>query len=415
MKNVVLFLLVAVTGLFSTKAAERDFGYGDSFIFNENGITFSVYPNGEFDFYIDNALSGVNANVNIGNVSLTFNSGYDYNPYVQYDDYGAVIQVENTPIYYDFYGRVSRIGTVDVYYNDNRVYRIGGLHIYYNPAGVYSYSTGFINIYNRVYVYRPWHRYFMRPAANFCLVDYRPYRRYYTPVRYTYYRPYKHNTRRTFAAVGRTYHYRENPSRKVVYVNDRRVSSRNDNKVEQSVRSRSLNTSTRRSEVPNKVTNSRNSRVANSNMVRRSSSNNSNTNSRRNSYSPKVYNNNSKNEVKRNSSTAKQRNSNAVRRSSSPRSSQQVKTNTRGNFPKVGRTSNTVRKTTTVKRSAAPNRTIQRTSSHTKSVKSLPRKTSTVRRNSNNSHQSAPKVRNITKKVSHTTRSTGGSRSRGHH
>ena len=200
--------------------------YGKSFIFVENGITFSVYPDGEFDFYINDRVN-VGANVSFGNSSLTFNSGFNYNPFVQYDDYGAVIQVENIPIYYDFYGRVSQIGDVNIWYRNGRLRRIGGMRVFYNDLGYFNYCTGYINVYNRFYVYRPFHRFFVRPAIGYCQVFTTPYRRYYYPVRYTYYRPYYHNYRRSYARVGRPYHhYDRGYKRDRIYRNDRRVAVR---------------------------------------------------------------------------------------------------------------------------------------------------------------------------------------------
>lgn len=207
-------------------------GYGNSFIFLENGVTFSVYPDGEFDFYIDNQVN-IGVGARIGNVGITFNSGYNYNPFVQYDDYGAIIQVENVPVYYDFYGRVSQIGGVDVWYRNGRVRRLGGLNVFWN-SGVFSHYTGYINTYNRFYVYRPFHRWFARPAVGFCTVWDNPYRRYYNPVRYTYYRPYRYNHRRAYYTFGRNYRdhsngYSYNNSRRAkVYRNDKRVAVRSD-------------------------------------------------------------------------------------------------------------------------------------------------------------------------------------------
>ncbi|MFT4831023.1 MAG: hypothetical protein ACI815_000662 [Psychroserpens sp.] len=237
MKNLIFLFTAVIFGASSAmavtvedKVAERNaYNYNNSFIFVEDGITFSVYPDGEFDFYIDER-NGVNANVNFRNVNITYNSGYDYNPYVQYDDYGAVLQVENIPIYYDYYGRVTQVGNVDISYNRGRVNRLGGLYVYYNRNGVYSHHTGFINVYNRRYVYRPFHNYFARPAVGLCLVYNRPYRRYYDPVRYTYYRPYNNNYRRSYAKFGNEHRYKKDQYRKSdVYRNDRRVVARENN------------------------------------------------------------------------------------------------------------------------------------------------------------------------------------------
>ena len=227
MKNVVLLIAALVLGTASTMAATAEnkvalrnaYNYNNSFIFVENGITFSVYPDGEFDFYVDNYISGRRNGV-------TFNSGFDYSPYAQYDDYGAVIQVENVPIYYDYYGRVNQIGSVDINYRNGRVRRVGGLHVYYNNRGLYDYHTGYINVYNRYYVYRPYHRFFVRPAFGFSLVFGRPYRQYYAPIRYTYYRPYRNNYRRAYASIGEHYRYNRGHKRHQVYRNDKRVAVR---------------------------------------------------------------------------------------------------------------------------------------------------------------------------------------------
>ncbi len=164
-----LFIGLLLSGI-SVKAASNAEastfrGYdGSSYIFVEGNVEFSVFPDGQFDFVFLGQSNGVNVSVNTPGVSINYNSGYNYDAFVQYDDYGAVIQVENTPIFYDYYGRVSQIGNVDIWYNNGRVRRIGGLHVYYN-GGVFSHYTGYINIYNRGYVYRPFHRYFARPSC----------------------------------------------------------------------------------------------------------------------------------------------------------------------------------------------------------------------------------------------------------
>ena len=102
-----LTLLLASIFAMATRTMAHGFGhaninsYADAFVFDEMGITFSVYPDGEFDFYLGDACQSTT--MSNGFVNVTFNSGYDYNPYVQYDDFGAVIQVENVPVWYDYW------------------------------------------------------------------------------------------------------------------------------------------------------------------------------------------------------------------------------------------------------------------------------------------------------------------------
>mgnify|MGYP001170113120 FL=1 len=179
-------------------------GYGNAFIFVEDGIEFSVFPDGQFDFNLLRGNSRLNVSIGSPNVNISFNSGYDYNAYVQYDEYGAIIQIENTPIYYDYYGRIVQAGNVNINYNNHGyVSRVGGLYIHYNNYNVFSYVTGYINVYNRHYVYRPWHRYYRVPAYDYCVVYNRPYRQYYAPVRYVYTRPFYNNYRPKTAIYSR--------------------------------------------------------------------------------------------------------------------------------------------------------------------------------------------------------------------
>ncbi|MDP3358394.1 MAG: hypothetical protein Q8S41_03495, partial [Lutibacter sp.] len=170
--------------------------YGDSFTFVERDVTFAIFQNGEFDFYINqrNQRGGLDVNYQGNGVNISFNSGYDYGPYVQYDDYGAIIQIENIPIYYDYYGRVNRIGNTHISYDSGRLVRVGGLHVYYDRQGYYSHYSGYINNYNRGYVFHPYHNYFARPLFDFRIVSYNPYRSHYHPTRYTYYNDHSRNT-----------------------------------------------------------------------------------------------------------------------------------------------------------------------------------------------------------------------------
>ena len=188
--------------------------YDHQITFNEGGISFSIFQNGEFDFYL-NHQTGVSANARVGNVSISFNAGYDYDAYVQYDDYGAIIQIEDVPIYYDHYGRIIQAGDVRIKYHSSRVVRVGGLNIFYNAYGQYSHYNGYINQFNRHYVFNPFHEFFVRPLVSRCIVSYNPYRRFYTPKRYkfwgykgrtakaSYKAPKRYNTRRTFKPIDR--------------------------------------------------------------------------------------------------------------------------------------------------------------------------------------------------------------------
>ncbi len=264
------FLFIAMLTLGSSYAAEetsttvRNNVYdGSKYIFLENGIEFSVFPDGEFDFYIPELVEGVSLSVNAGPVGISFNTGFDYDAYVQYDEYGAVIQIENTPIYYDDYGRIAQAGDVNIYYRNNRINRVGGLQVYYNNYGVFSHYTGFINRYNRSYVFHPFHNYYYRPIINRCLVYTTPYRRSYAPIRYSY--VYHRNNYNRGYNRGRGY---VNACRDFRRPNNGRIAHNNG-------RRGNVNRNNAR------FVNNRNSRVAsNNNRDRRTATNRANTNRR---------------------------------------------------------------------------------------------------------------------------------------
>lgn len=273
MRNLVLLFTALILGTTSTmaavttedKVAERNaYRYNDSFIFVEEGITFSVYPDGEFDFYIDNRVGRNKRNV-------TFNSGFDYSPYAQYDDYGAVVQVENIPVYYDYNGRVSQIGDVNINYRNGRVRTVGNMYVYYNNRGFYDYHTGYINMHNRFYTWSPFHAFFARPAIGFSLVNINPYRRWYSPIRYTYYNPYRYNRRWSYAKIGREHRYNKTQrERATVYRNDKRVAVR-ENRSARSNRTASARRGSNAVRTNRAIANRDKSTTRNSRTVRRNS------------------------------------------------------------------------------------------------------------------------------------------------
>ena len=64
MKKYILFLMVIMTVGFTVSAAENNSRYftgydGSKYAFSENGIEFSVFPDGEFDFYIPQYVGGI--------------------------------------------------------------------------------------------------------------------------------------------------------------------------------------------------------------------------------------------------------------------------------------------------------------------------------------------------------------------
>ncbi|WP_282122359.1 hypothetical protein [Algibacter mikhailovii] len=175
---------------------------GNSFIFVENNIEFSVFRDGQFDFNILSSNGRMDIIYSSGATNISFNTGYNYSNYVQYDEYGAIIQIQNSPIYYDDYGRIIQAGNTNIYYNKyGNISRIGGLYVNYNQYNQFLYYSGFINTYNRVYTYKPRYNYYCIPSPRYTVVYHKPYRRYYYPVRYTYNRRF-YNNYRPYTSIG---------------------------------------------------------------------------------------------------------------------------------------------------------------------------------------------------------------------
>jgi hypothetical protein len=230
--SVLLFLLIGIT----SHATANNFKIsecnthshfnGSAYIFEEGGVEFSVFSDGQFDFSYTGQSNNSQVEVIFGspNVNISFNAGHDYDLFVQYDDYGAVTQVENVPIYYDSYGRITRAGNVDIRYNNRRIVRVGSLFVNYNHYGQFINTSGFINIHNQFYVYRPWHSFYVAPFLASCIVYDYPYRRHYSPIRYSYanhrkfyqnrHRVAYQNARRSFYRPGSRVHYRNGRSAK---------------------------------------------------------------------------------------------------------------------------------------------------------------------------------------------------------
>lgn len=320
--------------------------YGKSYIFVVGTVEFSVFPDGQFDFtYIGNN----NVTLSTNAVNISYNSGYNYDMYVQYDQYGAVLQIEDIPIYYDEFGRIAQAGDVEIRYNQSRIVRVGGLQIYYNRYGYYSYCTGYINPYNYYYVYQPWHVFYVRPVYASCVVYDYPYRRYYTPTRYTYYDHQNYysnrgrsnvaynNGRRSFERPGSRLHFEGGRSvaNKDYNPNRRNTAYASSSKVENKNRKTSTKTSSRSKSIKKDkplntsrssrlASNTKNNRKTNTVRTQKTSFKKSSTTNKNN----RAIGNTTKT-IKKSSTNKTYKRSNTVQRNST-----KVASNTRGNSSK---------------------------------------------------------------------------------
>ncbi len=392
MKNLAFIfsiLLVGISANAKTNSDSEDIGRGydgNSYIFVEGDIEFSVFPDGQFDFVYVGPQKGSQVTISTPNVNVSFNSGYNYDTYVQYDDYGAVIQVEDVPIYYDEYGRIAQAGNVDIQYNDRRIVRVGGLHVVYNNYGYFSHCTGVINVFNPYYVYRPWHTYYAPPVYTHCVVYDMPYRRYYQPVRYSYHDHIKYYKRRGHVAYqnGRRDFYR--PGSRVydkkgrASVNKNYNPTRKNTMVAQNTRSN------------NSYSRSSNTASKGASNARSSNSGNSRSNSSvRKSQDATTRNNSTKKEIGRNSSTSRSKEQ-AVSRNNTQRVSNNS-SNTRSAGVKSNRTNNTAVKTQRQERTKTATRSsgnsVKQNRTQAPKKETASRDTSTRKSSANNSRSSS--------------------------
>ena len=104
--------------------------------FRERGISFYVFPNGDFDF-------------NTGSSSYIARRGGV--PTTNIEERGP----RGIKIEHDYYGRVKRIGSVYMTYNSFALTRIGGMRLFYNYHGEIVGVTGFVNGMDYGYQYNP--------------------------------------------------------------------------------------------------------------------------------------------------------------------------------------------------------------------------------------------------------------------
>jgi hypothetical protein len=166
MKKITLFVASLMLVASATKAstlindAKKNlkfitrFSHDEPIEFNERGIQFYVFPNGEFDFNTQNENSqGGMYYKTAGRRSFEVNINLNGGVAIERDNFGRVRRVGNTFINYDFQDRVSRIGSVYMRYNRFALTQVGGLQIVYNRFGE------IIDIFGQVKAYRNYQPY----------------------------------------------------------------------------------------------------------------------------------------------------------------------------------------------------------------------------------------------------------------
>jgi hypothetical protein len=119
--------------------ATMQFNSNEPIVFNERGIEFFVFPNGDFDFntrsndsFGDYYFKSAGKR---GTKDVVARNPVNYGVVIEHDSFGRVRRVGNTFINYDAFDRVKRIGTVYMRYNRFALTQIGGMTLVYNRFG----------------------------------------------------------------------------------------------------------------------------------------------------------------------------------------------------------------------------------------------------------------------------------------
>jgi hypothetical protein len=121
------------------------FNFEEPISFNERGIEFFVFTNGEFDFNTrpeDSQGDYFYKAAGKRGSSNQARGGFNYGTRIEHDSFGRVRRVGNTFINYDGFDRVSRIGSVYMRYNRFALTQIGGMRIIYNHRGEIVNTVG---------------------------------------------------------------------------------------------------------------------------------------------------------------------------------------------------------------------------------------------------------------------------------
>ncbi|MBD0822798.1 hypothetical protein [Aestuariibaculum marinum] len=129
--------------------------------FVENGIEFSIFPDGNFDYeflynttyYNSNSRrSSINASYSNPRVSVNYTSTSPNRNFISRDRNGTIRDIGNIPINYDRTGNVTQIGSVFIGYGRGKnatLNRVGGLTVNYNSWGQIVSTKGYVNSNNR--------------------------------------------------------------------------------------------------------------------------------------------------------------------------------------------------------------------------------------------------------------------------
>ncbi len=103
--------------------------------FVQKGITFYVYPNGEFDFTRTQYRSRRGFITNAPGQTYGFSFPDRNRGIIAYDRWGNISKIGRNYISYNRRGQVNQIGNVNLRYRNGRLVRVGNMHVIYNHRG----------------------------------------------------------------------------------------------------------------------------------------------------------------------------------------------------------------------------------------------------------------------------------------
>ncbi|MBS3992359.1 MAG: hypothetical protein KGZ87_01415 [Bacteroidetes bacterium] len=180
MKKLALFILVMGLVIPTIAASTINHSYNTEYDkyrpieFEEDGILFFVFPDGEFEFevlyprHVELGFRFRNGHIRLGkHLPLR----------IEQDRYGNIYRIENILIDYNRFGKVSRIGSVDIHYNHGRIRTIGYMDIIYRQNYIFE-CVGHVK------------------HKNYYSYDnhYNKNKNYYKPYKKHYKKDYSHNT-----------------------------------------------------------------------------------------------------------------------------------------------------------------------------------------------------------------------------
>lgn len=134
---IVVFGLLFANAAFANNAS-RDFDPNQPIKFEERGIAFYVFADGQFDFNTQPSRGEVIFKHGRRGVNATFGAPNHFSEggvRVEHDNFGRIRRIGNVFVNYDQFDRIKRIGSVYMSYNRFALDRVGGLQLIYNRFG----------------------------------------------------------------------------------------------------------------------------------------------------------------------------------------------------------------------------------------------------------------------------------------